>query len=349
MQRLIQFFLHCSGADLSILEKCPSEKSKYSGIGTTIFFTGLFAALAAAYALYTVFDSIWIGSLIGILWGLMIFNLDRYIVSSMRKNGNPYKEILTALPRLLLAIMISIVIAKPLELKIFEKEIEPELIVMEQQAFAMQEEGIRSRYKPALTQLDSKIAGLKNEIQSQAIKRDKLAILAQQEADGTGGSKKKNLGPIYKIKKADAEQAQHELQSLTNINNQKIIEHEMTITLQGSLLNSELQLLTHKKMNGPAARLEALNRLTQQSDAIWLANLFIILLFIMVETAPIFVKLISSKGPYDNLLKVEEHKSACSEIEEMAVIVSKVREQTAKLAGQDQEFVSKRLEKLVNP
>jgi hypothetical protein len=36
------------------------------------------------------------------------------------------------------------------------------------------------------------------------------------------------------------------------------------------------------------------------------AELFLILLFIAIETAPIFVKLISSRGPYDELLELHE-------------------------------------------
>ena len=33
MQQLTFFFWFCSGADLAILEKCPTERSKYVGIG----------------------------------------------------------------------------------------------------------------------------------------------------------------------------------------------------------------------------------------------------------------------------------------------------------------------------
>ena len=55
-----------------------------------------------------------------------------------------------------------------------------------------------------------------------------------------------------------------------------------------------------------AARMDALSNITQKSEAIWLANWFIILLFIAVETAPVFVKLISPRGPYDHLLLIEE-------------------------------------------
>ena len=123
MEKLKQFFWVCSGVHIPLLKKSEVESSKYAGIGATIFFTGIFAAVAASYALYTVFDNGWIATAFGMVWGLMIFNLDRYIVSSMRKEGNTLREFKTALPRIILAVLISIVIAKPLEMKIFEKEI----------------------------------------------------------------------------------------------------------------------------------------------------------------------------------------------------------------------------------
>ena len=63
----------------------------------------------------------------------------------MRKEGRLAREFALATPRILLAVLISIVIAKPLELKVFDKEIQPELIVMEQEAYARQEQQLRSR------------------------------------------------------------------------------------------------------------------------------------------------------------------------------------------------------------
>ena len=35
--------------------------------------------------MFTVFEDVWISAGFGILWGFMIFNLDRYIVSSIKK------------------------------------------------------------------------------------------------------------------------------------------------------------------------------------------------------------------------------------------------------------------------
>ena len=76
MEELKNFFWMCSGAHRETLEGCRSESGKYAGIGATIFFTGLFAAIAGGYALYTVFDNVIWAMLFGIVWGLMIFNLD---------------------------------------------------------------------------------------------------------------------------------------------------------------------------------------------------------------------------------------------------------------------------------
>src|SRR5690606_368130 len=146
MEKLNRFFWWCSGAHQDLLIKCPTESSKYVGIGATVFFTGVFAMLAASYAMYTVFDNLWPAMGVGLVWGLMIFNLDRYIVSSMRKEGNTGKELLMALPRIILAVLISLVIAKPLEMKIFDKEIRGELTIMGQQTRTAQEDEIRARY-----------------------------------------------------------------------------------------------------------------------------------------------------------------------------------------------------------
>ena len=57
---LKQFFILCSGADRDLLEGCSEgEQTKYVGIGATVFFTAVMAFLASAYALFTVFDSIY--------------------------------------------------------------------------------------------------------------------------------------------------------------------------------------------------------------------------------------------------------------------------------------------------
>jgi len=127
MKYLNRFFWWCAGANIDVLEECPTDHSKYFGVGGTIVFTALMASFAGGYAFFTAFKSIPMSVFFGVFWGLLIFNLDRYIVSTIGKGDGTQKITLEewkiAAPRLMMAILLGLVISTPLELKIFEKEI----------------------------------------------------------------------------------------------------------------------------------------------------------------------------------------------------------------------------------
>lgn len=348
MQKLISFFWFCSGADTEILKKCRTETAKYTGIGATVFLTGVFAFLSGSYALYTVFDNVWSAVIFGLVWGVMIFNLDRFIVSSMRKERRPGREFAMATPRLILAVLISVVIARPLELKIFEKEISPELVVMEQEKYALQEAELQARFVPRQDSLRSRIEGLKAEVAEKRRQRDDLQRMAREEADGTGGSRRRNPGPIYKLKKADADKAEHELEALSAANNERIAALEKLLAANVAGMDRELTGLKRSSIDGPAARMEALDRVTQQSDAILRAHWFILLLFIAIETAPVFVKLISPRGPYDSMLRTAEHGFIVEETETIAGANASAKERSQALPEHERSFISKRLDAELN-
>ena len=108
---LQHFFILCSGADSTILKTCSEgEQNKYAGIGATVFFTAVMAFIASAYALYTVFDNVYTAIFFGLIWGLLIFNLDRFIVSTIKKRDRFGSELLQATPRIILAVIIAVVI-----------------------------------------------------------------------------------------------------------------------------------------------------------------------------------------------------------------------------------------------
>lgn len=325
MEKLKQFFLFCSGVDTIMLGKCPSDTNKYMGIGATVFFTGVLAFFSAGYALFTVFDSYLMAIAFGLVWGLMIFNLDRYIVMSMKSNGQWWRDALVAAPRLLLAVLLALVISKPLELKIFEKEIKAELVTMEQEVFKKQEDRLKERYQPQLDLHRSEIEKLKSEIAGKTAARDTLTKIAVQEADGTGGSGKKNLGPIYRAKKAEADKAQAELDSLAAFALPLIKEKETAIASLDSTMQAEIASLARTAYDGMAARMEALSRLSAGSKAIFYASIFIMLLFVAIETAPIMVKLISSRSPYDFLLHEHEQVFEMANLEKTTLLSNEVK------------------------
>ena len=307
MNAIKNFFLSCAGINKSILKRTPTEVNKYVGIGATIFFTGVFATIAAGFALHTIFDSILLVVPVALLWGLMIFNLDRFIVSTMKKKGVFWRDFATATPRIVLAIIISIVIAKPLELKIFESEIEAELVKMEQETFKVQDELVKSRYTASIDTLNQEVAVLKQEIIAKQINRDSLVAAANMEADGTGGSMQRNLGPIYATKRVAADKVQSELDLLLDTNNSIITAKQNNIEKLNATMQTDLDNLNRVNLSGFAARLEGLEHAGKRSNAIYWANIFVMLLFIAIETAPVITKLIIERSPYDYVLDKHEH------------------------------------------
>lgn len=308
MKSLKEFFWFCSGANTSLLKRCPTDASKYTGIGAAVFFTGLLAALSGGYAFFTIFENPYWAGAFGLLWGTIIFNLDRFIVSTMRKKKNGFGyELLMASPRILLAVMLAVVISKPLELRIFSKEIDRKLVTLEEEIYQKEIAQIEERYTGQTVSLQAQIADLKSELDSKSNARDALFEIARQEADGTGGSMQRNAGPIYQLKKADAERAQEELNNLQAMNRPLITEKESMLDSMLQSKSAELIAIKRNPWDGMAAQLEALRVLGHENQGIYWANLFIIALFIMLECTPIMVKLMASRGPYDELLEIREH------------------------------------------
>ncbi|MEL7160874.1 MAG: DUF4407 domain-containing protein [Bacteroidota bacterium] len=332
MSNLKDFFLFCSGVDRNILAQVPSDENKYLGIGGTIFFTGLLAFVSAGYALYTIFDSWVLAVLFGVVWGLMIFNLDRYIVSSMKSQGGFFGNFFVALPRLAMAVLLALVISKPLELKIFEKEIDAELIVMEQETYKAQEDRIQARFAGSIATAERELADLQAEISAKTTARDEAAAAALAEADGSGGSGIRNMGPIYRAKKATADKAAAELAATRAALQPQIDAKREAIADLRDQTSAETANLNRGAYGGIAARIDALHRLGSRSDAIWLASIFVTLLFIAIETAPIFTKLISPRSPYDHLLHEHEHVYAMRTKESTTLrkneVVNRLRENT---------------------
>lgn len=306
MNRIASFFIFCSGAVNSVLKRCPTDYNKYQGIGATILFTGIFSALSAGYALYTVFESYIASTVFAILWGMMIFNLDRYIVSGMRKKSNFLKEFAMAAPRIVLAVFIGIVIATPLELKLFESEINAELGMMQQETYKQQDDLLKKRYEADTKVINDEIALLRSKLSKFDQERTARLSEALSEADGTGGSKIRAMGAIYKAKAKAADKAEQDYQLVYTEINPKLQEEMAKLEAIEVKRKTEMENLNRASLTGFASRLKALHRLSATEEAIRIAGFFITILFLIIECSPILVKLISERTPYDQRLDTLE-------------------------------------------
>jgi hypothetical protein len=314
MKKITRFFWFCSGAHVGTLKKYPIEHNKYVGIGATIFFTALFASLSGGYAMYFVFAgnafAVVFAVLFGLIWGTAIFNLDRYIVSSIDKQGTTNQQILQASPRILLAIMIGIVISRPLELKIFDKEIRQKL----KTAYLKGQHRRIDTLQKTYTQKYAMELGKNNELKKEkdSLEKDinRSRYQLNQEVFGDKTNQTSGIvgyGTYAKQKQAILDEKEARLKTVTDDEGkmeQYLSERKDYEGVNNIRLFNEHQLDSLSNVAGFSDRNWALGQLSYNENGTrdldtYLAESFISYLFILFECLPVFVKLMSPKGPYD--------------------------------------------------
>lgn len=213
-------------------------------------------------------------------------------------------EFLQATPRIMLAIIIAIVISKPLEIKIFEKEINTVLLKEKNEMELANKKQVGNYFKSDLDKNKAEIASLKADILKKEKEVNALYSTYITEAEGTAGTKKLGKGPVYKEKREKHDASLKEFTELKTINEAKIAEKEKT----GKQLQADLDKKVSQTQpiiegfDGLMARINALNKLP------WMPSFFIMLLFLAIETSPIIAKLLAPKGEFD--IKQEEAETA---------------------------------------
>jgi Domain of unknown function (DUF4407) len=317
---LTRFFLMCSGATRELLyaPSCLTELNKYAMFGALIFFTAGFAALSGGYAVYTAFSDPAVATALGVLWGLFIFTLDRLIVSGIRTQhhapsdtwavwvGKSLRGLLQAVPRLVLAVFLSIVIATPLELKLFEREIQWSL-AQDTQMRAIEAEQLANEEFPDIENLRTRNTALLQVLQAKEERRDTLRDQAFAEAEGLGGTRLRGKGPVYADRRAEFERYQQELEDFRRHVTTQLATNTATMTRLEAQKQQRLAVVktVAEHAQGLLARLNALHQLARDREnrALGWAIRLIFFVFFTVETAPVLTKVLSGYGPYDKLLE----------------------------------------------
>jgi hypothetical protein len=342
----------CAGANRKVLRQCPTEYAKYAGIGGTILFTALMAMLSGGYALYTVFNDQLTAIGFGVFWGLLIFNLDRFIVNTMYSDGKvtiSWQEFYSGLPRIIMAIFLGVVISTPLELKIYESEIDvrigedakkkideyrhadqhridslnnviaemrekadnlPQVISLTGQAGQLQSE--LANKQNALNALKASIASLQKQRSIFDEKSQRYAQLTNQinakvSQRITLNSQVRQLqGQLGSVSKEYSD-------AIKNSENQKSelvksIQSQIEIAKDNLKSSDEYKKLIHDEYGGFEARMKAFHEMREENPSTDLSAWCIMLLFIIIETAPTFFKMMIASGPYDDLLRAEMHR-----------------------------------------
>jgi hypothetical protein len=303
------FLWWCAGAYQDLLKDCPSEQTKYAGLGGVILATFVLASLSAGYAIYSVFnDPLWAVAF-AIIWGLVIFNFDRFLVATMRKYGvSRNKQLWMAAPRMALALLIGVTIARPLELKIFEKEIDVQVTENRHKKILLNDSLLTLEHQQVLTGAQQERSRLMTRKTSLEDTLHRLQQAYVEEADGTGGSQRRGIDKLTRLK-------QEAYQNALRLTAPELAGLTTDIRYQDSLIANANAAKDLKRKSyesqvtadvGFLEKNKALSDLSAKESSVFWANLLISLLIILIETGPILSKLIMSTGPYDLALARKE-------------------------------------------
>lgn len=320
----------CAGVNRKVLRQCPTEHAKYAGIGGTIFFTAVLASISGGYAIYKVFadevyneslkmydtdiNAMYIAVVFGLIWGLIIFNLDRFMVNTMYSDGTQKitpEEWRGGAPRLILAFFIGIVISTPLELRIFKDKIQAQIVIEQGEVLSKMDEKQQS-IRDEIKKLQEDKEKNQARVDKITAERDSINEKAYKEATGTGGSGIAGRGIYTKQLEEQAKKKDYEIEETKKNVNKDNSYINKQLQEKYNLLNdySQNNKLAAKSMKGFAAELHALNTITSPFEdfSLFAARLLIMLLFVAVEIIPTLFKLMMIDGTYDAIIKAEKHK-----------------------------------------
>ncbi|WP_369253343.1 DUF4407 domain-containing protein [Geodermatophilus amargosae] len=234
-----EHLLTVAGANREVLREAPKERGKQVAMGAVLLSTAGLAVVSASYALHIALH-LWVPVAVlgGLVWGLVILNLDRWLVVSSPRLKHWWSTLAMAMPRVVLAVLIGAVVSTPLTLAVFSAEIATEVEVMAAEAedefnqrmqadsrtvdlrdnqarIAELEADLADGVTPADVDADSAVVALQEQLTETRGRFETAEQEYQLELDGRGGSGVAGDGPATAAKKLVRDRLEQEVTTLT--------------------------------------------------------------------------------------------------------------------------------------
>jgi hypothetical protein len=323
-----------AGVDKNLLTSCKGEYNKYVGVGTMILITAIMAALSCCYALWYVFKSWGAAIPIGIVWGMAIMFIDRFITSTL--HGRNFRDKFFkkgGLVRFCISLLIGIVIAAPLELKVFEDDIRSHISSRNDFIWETEKEKFRSSLE---TRFDEEITGLEERkqqwesIKNNAEKNDNsiykkdsidyetTRMALQKELENTKDSTNRvyisrKIGRLKAPTRRNSnvyDEANNAIKSLTDsITNLRKNKNEK---IDDALTNEKDKFYQSHETDYTSLgiQLKQLQQLMRpwNNDNFEMATLLLILLFVFIDISPVLYKCILRNGDYEKYMDPDNNE-----------------------------------------
>jgi Domain of unknown function (DUF4407) len=248
-----RFMIFSSGARPEILVNCATDESTYVGLGGTVVATAVLAGASMAFALQRAFHaSVAVSVALAFVWAAIVFNLDRWLITSQKRMGSVKKQILAAVPRILVSVLFGLVISEPLVLQIFRSELDAqttrdravvldaaaklrtggakalEVASNEKKIAALSDTGAAD--SPDVKNLRARIDRANTETATARTTYDAAEIELTKEVEGLSITKKPKCGPVCRVKTQTRDQALKRYNETKAKNDADVIKLEGQIT-----------------------------------------------------------------------------------------------------------------------
>lgn len=281
---LNEFLWFCAGVDRDLIRTCKSDWASKSAIGGEILSTAILTAMSVGYAASIMTQNMFFVIAIGVLFGLIVFHLDRFVVTTMYSDGKPtisWKEFISGLPRIIIAIFLGLVVAIPIEIHIFRSAINDYIYDCKTKEVLV---------SPEVVAIDERVEFARNAIANLDSCIHRYSIEYDME---TRNPTRSGVGPHAMLIEKKLYAARTEIECLK----QK----------RDSLLMIKSKIVSHAPYTGEVSlsqNIEALYAVTDHGMR-YMIRLFVSLLFIIVLIIPVLSKMMKVDGVYDILLSTE--------------------------------------------
>lgn len=317
--KIYHFLTQIAGIDEETLNTCSNyEKIKQTGIGMLIMIPFLLGFISMSFAIATLTDKWYFYIPIGLVWGIIILIIDRFLVSTFKKSESIKKDLwsLKLLVRLCFSIGIGITVSHPLVLFLFDKEIKDEL----SSSFTKKQREIYNNFISLSKKLneenqnfdDNNIKKINSEIEcllfcrlAESNSKTPITVTCKNNTTYTTsgqpyeGSRVATFDSIITIKKMEQESLLKE-KNIIVVNNNYILEMAKKQAKKDSIA------LEKNYSTGYLSRTRTLSKLINDpnnGNTVMIMELFLLIFFIFLDVLPVILKALLEIGEYDKKIQ----------------------------------------------
>jgi hypothetical protein len=302
--QLTEFLWWLSTAEREILIDSVIDRNRYRIIGMTVLATWAFATFTWTYFFSTIVDSLVMAIALGLFMGFIILTIDRALIKGITKFNK--KRFTPLLFRGLLALTIGTFMAQPAVLYMFDKEIKLQTSLDNEKKKMVKQQELDLLYKNKKDELTKEQQTIQKELTA---KYDDVAKARQSflaETDGSGGTGKVGIKDIAIAKRNEYQKLDGEYQTLVKEKQEKLDSAAAGLKEIDTKIKTAEAEFTQYLNNGFLTRVEALNNLLKNNEALQFRYYLIVFILMLIELMPVIAKTMLPSGSYDEKVMLRE-------------------------------------------